>query len=113
VSYFAASETVSLLRRAVTGTDADGADVYGTTTVTVTGCVSYPRTSVEALTGVRDTVIVGRTLIAPYGTVVTPVDRVTLADGLTYEVDGVAGYWSSPFTGYQAGVEVALKRVTG
>jgi hypothetical protein len=109
---YAAGETVSLLRRAVTGTDADGNDVYGSTTVSVAGCASYPRTSSET-TGERDTVIVGRTLIAPYGTVITPVDRFTLADGLTYEVDGVAGVWKSPFTGYQAGVEVALRRVTG
>jgi hypothetical protein len=112
VTYFAAGETVSLLRRAVTGQDADGVDIYGTTTVTITNCVTYPRQSSEAVYG-RDTVIVGRTLIAPYGTVINPVDRFTLADGLTYEVDGVAGVWSSPFTGYQAGVEVALKRVTG
>jgi hypothetical protein len=106
-------ETVTLIRRTRTGTDADGNDVWTDTPVVVPRCAVWPRTAVETLAGGRqDTSIVGLSLLAPPGTVIAVTDRIT-ARGLTWEVDGEPGVWDSALTGSRAGVEVALRRVSG
>lgn len=78
----------------------------------IDGCAVYPRTSGES-TDQRDTVVIGLTLLAPYGVDLKATDKVRLPDGTTYQVDGEPGPWSSPLTGWQPGVQAALERVTG
>lgn len=108
---FRFADTASLLTRTVTGTDADGNDVYGSAATVVAGCAFDPGLSNEIIGG-RDMVTTQPTLYMPAGTVVGPVDRVTVR-GDTYEVDGSPDEWTGPFTGWNAGVVVKLRQVTG
>jgi hypothetical protein len=102
---------VTLLARTVSGTDADGNDVYSTASSTLTGCILWPRMSTETVQG-QDQVIAGLMLLVPPGVTVKATDRVQVGADV-YEVDGQAGSWVSPFTGWAPGNEVALVKVTG
>jgi hypothetical protein len=55
-------------------------------------------------------VIVGLTGYGPPSADVLPTDRMEIR-GEVYEVVGEVGEWRSPFTGWEPGVEVALRRV--
>lgn len=108
---FPFGETVTLLRRALTGQDQYGNDVYSDTATDLRGCVVVPRNSSELVQG-QDTIIVGLTLYAPAGTALAATDRFSVR-GLEYEVDGEPGEYRSPLTGSRGPVQVALTRVTG
>lgn len=82
------------------------------TEVEVRGCAVAPRTSSEPTQDARTAVITGMTVYLPPGTVITPQSRLRVR-GELHEVDGEAGVWISPFTGWTPGVEVATKRVAG
>ena len=60
----------------------------------------------------RSGTVVGLTLYLPPGTDIDAADRV-IVRGDTYEVDGDAGDWRSPFTGWRPGIEVAIKKADG
>lgn len=102
--------TVTLITRAVTGQDNYGNDIYGETTSTVVGAFA-PAGSSELVQG-QDTVIDRPTVYLPSGTDVSAVDAVQI-NGDRYQVVGTPNDWSSPFTGWAAGVEVRLEKVTG
>jgi hypothetical protein len=104
-------EPVTVLDRAVTGEDGDGNDVFTDTPTFLAGCVFNPGTSLEAVQG-QDVLTVKPTVYLPAGSVLKPTDRL-IVRGDTYEVDGKANAWVSPFTGWSPGVEVHLKLVTG
>lgn len=67
-----------------------------------------PGTSVESLGG-RDLLTVQPAVYLPAGTSIAAVDAVEVR-GLTYEVDGSPNDWVNPFTGWNPGVEVRLRR---
>lgn len=71
-----------------------------------------PRVSNDISDRGRAGVIVGLSLFAPYGTDLVHTDQIEV-DGVLYEVDGDPGQWHNPFTGTDAGCEVALKRAAG
>ncbi|GGM75535.1 hypothetical protein GCM10012275_52780 [Longimycelium tulufanense] len=113
------SITVTVKRPA--GTDAYGDPLPGGTEHTVSGCAIAPRTSEEQQDR-RQTVIVGLALYGPYDADIEPTDTVVLPDdplvpvalqGTEWHVEGEPGQWRSPWTGWKAGVEIALRRVTG
>lgn len=84
---------------------------------TLSGVAFAPRSSTE-LSNQRNTVIVGMTMYAPYGSDVRPIDTIIRTNPVTsetetYNVDGEVGPWLHPLTGWAAGTEVALRRVTG
>lgn len=112
-------ETVTLVREAVTGEDADGNDVYTPTNVAVPNSVFAPAGSVERLQGqdlVTSTPTVYLGLVDVSGNPVTPkaTDKVRRENGDVYEVDGKpAIYPPNPFTGTQVGPVLRLKDVTG
>lgn len=94
-----------------------GKDEYGDpegtgSDTTLDGCIVAPRTSVDVVERGRQGVVVGLTLYAPFGTDLVHTDRVKV-DGVLYDLDGEPGPWKSPFNGWEAGVEVALKRAAG
>jgi hypothetical protein len=112
VTGFPAGETVTIVRTGTPTQDQYGNDVAGSPTeIDVPGCAVAPRTSNEDVTG-RDQVIEGLTVWMPAGTDVRPTDRVRRA-GVLYDIDGDAGAWTSPFTGFAAPVQISLARVTG
>lgn len=97
-------------------------DPYGDptpgTSVDVEGCAVAPRSSTDigGTSGVvergRNGVLVGLTVFFPSGTVIVDTDRF-LIDGVLFQLEGVAGVWRSPFTGWEPGVEAALSRAAG
>lgn len=109
---FPAGETVTIIRPGPPTRDEYGNDVVGAATeIDVPGCAVAPRTSSEDVQA-RDQVIEGLTVWMPAGTDVRPTDRVRRG-GLLYEIDGEAGAWSSPFTGFRGPVQVSLTRTAG
>lgn len=91
--------------------DEYGNDVFEDSETQLSGCAAYPRYSTEN-NSARAQVIVGITLLAPYGSDVASVDAIEVR-GVRYEVDGEPGEWDSQITGNTGAVEVALKRITG
>lgn len=95
-----------------------GVDVYGDpvdsteSETTLDGCAVAPRTSTDITEPGRFGVIVGLTLYAPHGTDIRHTDLFDI-DGVRYEADGEEGSWQSPYTGWAAGIEVALRRAAG
>lgn len=95
-----------------------GVDEYGDPvestddTFELDGCAVAPRTSGDITDRGRSGVVVGLTLYAPHGTDVRHTDLFDI-DGTRYEVDGEDGSWLSPYTGWAAGIEVALRRAAG
>jgi hypothetical protein len=82
----------------------------------VHGCAVYPRGSGNAAReqlDARETITEGLVLLAPFGSDIKATDEVVLPNGQRYRVDGEPGSWQSPFTGWQPGMELALKDVTG
>ena len=109
---FPFGETVTLHRRVLSPKpDQDGNDVYIPTDIPIPGCAFDPGGSVESVQG-QDMVTTKPTVYAPPGTVVLATDGVTVR-GLPYEVDGAPSDYISPFTGWNPGVVVRLKAVTG
>lgn len=99
-------------KRVKSGTDALGNDIWSVTDVDVDAQAFTDGSSVEVLQG-QDIVITQPTVYYPPGTDVSGIDSVTVY-GDTYEVDGKpAAHLQSPFTGWQPGVVVRLKEVTG
>jgi hypothetical protein len=106
---FPFGQTVTLVKRVKSGTDAFGNDVFSTTSVDVLGAFT-PGGSSEQVQG-QDVVITQPTVYLPAGTDVSAVDAIDVA-GDRYEVDGSPNDWRNPFTGWRPGVEVKLKRVS-
>lgn len=80
--------------------------------LTIDGATVAPRSSTDITDRGRYGVIVGLSLFAPYDTDIGHGDQVEV-DGVLYDVDGEAGPWKSPFTEWEAGIEVALRRAAG
>lgn len=105
-----AGEPITVTSRTQTGSDEYGDPIYMVTTVTVTGVLA-PAIGAETTSG-QDQVITQPTAFLPAGTVVDSLSKLTIR-GVDYEVDGTPEDWRSPFTGWQPGIVVPLKRVTG
>ena len=110
-------DTVTIVRPGPPTRDAYGNDVPGTPIeIPVSGCGVAPRDGTGAganeLTDARDTVFVGLTLHAPYGTDIRATDRVRVGGDL-YDVVGLPGSFRSPFTGSTGPVVASLELVTG
>jgi hypothetical protein len=73
-------------------------------------CAIAPRTSAERVDSRSPAVITGLTVYGPL-VAIKATDRLVI-NGDTYEVEGVPGDWSSPFTGWQPGIEVAVVRAS-
>lgn len=107
---FTFGEPITLVKRTKGAPDAFGNDTWTTTETTVKGACN-PGASVELVQG-QDLLTVQPSVYLPADVDVSAVDAVTVA-GLTYEVDGSPNLWVNPYTGWRAGLEVKLRRVTG
>lgn len=125
---FTFTQPIVLVTRTVAARDGYGNDVYGQAATVVTGAFA-PGGSTEQVQG-QDLIVTQPTVYLPPGTDVTALDAVVvdpvLADdgtpttdesgallGEHYDVDGTPSSWQSPFTSWNPGVEVRLRRVTG
>lgn len=109
-------DTVVILRPGPATQDVYGNDIPGAPTeIPVSGCAVAPGEGAGAaneLVDARDTVTLGLTLYAPFGTDVRATDRVRVGAEV-YEVQGQPGGFRSPFTGSTGPVVVALELVSG
>lgn len=101
---------ITLIARTKAAPDALGNDTWTTVESTVTG-VFDPGGSNEQVQG-QDLLTQQPTVYLPSGTVIGAVDAVRV-NGDVYEVDGSPNAPQSPFTAWQPGIVVRLKRVTG
>lgn len=90
-------------------------DAYGDTVVTTAetpwvGASFAPRYARESSDSMAPNVVVGLTIYGP--AVTLDADDQVKVDGVLYDLDGLPGYWKSHFTGWEPGVEVAVKRAT-
>lgn len=96
-----------------------GRDQYGDPTPSVehvvADCAVEPRVSTE-LDNRATTVIVGLTLMCPFGSDIVPTDRIRIDVAPwkgRYDVQGEPGHYRHPWTGWEAGTVVALTRRSG
>lgn len=92
--------------------DQYGNPTEGTDRIDIPGCAVAPRTSTDTTDRGRSGVVVGLSVYLPAGADVQPGDGFEI-DGVAWQIEGVPGEWTSPFTGWAAGIEVALSRGEG
>jgi hypothetical protein len=103
--------TVTIQRRAVSGTDAYGDDQYSITTVDVFPCSVQYGGSSEIVEG-TDQLNADISVYVPSGTDVSYIDAL-LIDGVQYEVQGQPMQGISPFTGGRPPILIRANKVTG
>lgn len=107
---FGRGQTVTITTRTRVGQDADGNDTFTEASTVLAGVPVWPGSSTELLDG-RDQVTAVMLAWLPIGTVIGPLDKVTLSDGV-YEVTGQPKSFSSPFSG-RSGKTVTLTKIVG
>lgn len=108
---FPYAQTVTLLRRVLTGTDELGNDTYSDVPYQVAGCVVQPAGSNEQ-TQFTEQVSTDVTVFMPYGTDVRVLDAL-LINGTKYEIQGIPQQWRSPFSGHTSPLQLRASLVTG
>lgn len=103
------TESVTILRPAEPVFPTMG-DPTAQTSISVDGCVFWPTTSSEIVTG-QDTVTWDAEITMPPGTDIRPTDEV-VHHGTTYLVVGRPSHFRSPFTGTRV-LSLQLKAQTG
>lgn len=78
----------------------------------IPGCAFGPGASSEPVVDARTEVLTQPTLYAPFGSDITAADRLVIR-GRTWQVDGDPADYRNPFTGWEAGMVVKLKAVSG
>lgn len=109
-------DQITVTTRTQTGVDDYGDPVYSTTSITRKGAFA-PTIGVENTTGQDQVVAQPQALFTgqaavEVAAVISSTSALTIR-GKSYEVDGDAADWRSPFTGWHAGLVVPLKRTTG
>lgn len=107
------TETVTRLRA-----DATGPNRYNNTELDwsdpdeleIPDCLFAPGGTREDHVG-RDAVLTNPTVYAPFGSDIKPADRLIVRD-VTFDVDGQPADWQG-MSGWEAGMVLSLKRVTG
>lgn len=104
---------ISRVRAAPGGHDEYGDPIAGTSSSTeLAGAFTAPREEPELNERGRAGVIVGLTLYGPQGTDLRYTDQVEV-DGVLFDIEGEVGVWTNPLTGWEAGIEAALRRAAG
>lgn len=114
-----AAYTVTLTIRRPAGTDRYG-DPLPATDHAEPGCIVAPTSgdSGSAVssehTDLRDTVITGRVVYAPINADIRATDEIVIpGEPGIWQVNGDAGPWRSPFTNWQPGQQLVVRRVRG
>jgi hypothetical protein len=84
------------------------------------GCIVAPTSGDSGSAGsneyvdLRDTVITGRVIYAPIGADIQATDEIVIpGETGVWQVDGDAGAWRSPFSNWQPGQQLVVRRVRG
>lgn len=108
---FPFGDQVTITSRTQTGVDDYGQPVYDDTQTVVRGVFSPSDTVRDAQTGSFQ-IVERPNVLLPYGTQIDTTSTVAVGD-VTYYVDGVPQSWKSPFSGWKAGMKVALTTARG
>jgi hypothetical protein len=92
--------------------EATGIDWATPDELDIPGCGFNPGESSEPLRDARNAVLTQPAVYAPFGSDVLAGDRLVVRGG-TYDVDGTPADWRSPFTGWEPGMVIPLKRTEG
>jgi hypothetical protein len=105
---YALGETVTVNRVSI---DAHGNKTTNSTH-TIAACAVWPSIGKEIISPNMDVVEFSMTVFMPPGSDILSTDEVVVR-GTTYRVSGQPALHKSPFTGYQAGIEVLLQASAG
>lgn len=109
---FPYGETVVILRPTVV-LDRNGNEISGEPTeIPIEGCAAAHRESQEPDQYGRAQVVTGLQVFMPPGTDVRATDQLRVR-GVVRDIDGEPFEWANPFTGWNPGVVVNLKGVSG
>jgi len=108
---FPYGQTVTVVKRTVSGQDSYGNDTYTETKTDIYPCVVQTSGSVETVQ-FTDQVSDSLTMFLPYGTDITAIDAVEYL-GIRYEMQGDPSVWQSPFSGRTSPIQISVQRITG
>jgi hypothetical protein len=103
--------TVTLVKRILSGQDANGNDTYTEKTLQVSNVVFVPGGASENLTFADQTNTIEQFYL-PWGTDVNTYDAI-IFQGIEYEIQGVPSQWVSPFSGRPSPIRVTAVKVSG
>lgn len=112
MSFIRGGETITIKRRSEAGVDDYGNQTYTTTTITVKDAlIAFGATS-EPIDAERDAVDAKITAYLPSGTVIQEGDVFTIRNS-SWVKDGTPETWTNPFTSFESGVVVQLRKRNG
>ena len=110
--FFRGNETVTIKRKAISGVDDYGNETYSTTQIVVGNCLLGFGPTDEPVDASRNPVDASVTLYMPNGTVILEDDVFVVRDH-EFVKDGDPMNWQSPFSNWQLGVVVKVRRTVG
>ena len=112
MTFIRGGETIKIKRRSATATDDYGNNTYSTTIITVRDALIGIGGSSEPADATRDAVDATVTAFLPNGTKVEQGD-VFIIRGSEWVKDGSPHEWVSPFSNFETGVVVPLRKRRG
>lgn len=110
--FFRGNETVTIKRKAIAGVDDYGNETYTTTEIVVSNALLGFGATDEPIDASRNAVDASVTLYLPSGTVILEED-VFEVRGSDFVKDGDPMAWESPFSGWNLGVVVKVRKRDG
>lgn len=112
MSFIRGGETITITRRSAAATDDFGNKTYTTTTITVKDALIAFGATEEPIDAERDAVDAKITVYLPSGTVIQEGDRFTIRNS-SWVKDGTPETWTNPFTSFESGVVIQLRKRNG
>ena len=112
MSFIRGGETITIKRRSAASVDEFGNKTFSTTTITVKDALVGIGTGDEPIDPTRNPSDYKVTLYLPNGTVIQDGD-IFVVRGSQWQKDGGAMEWISPFTGFETGIVVPLRKRNG
>lgn len=110
--FFKGNEPVIIKRREINGTDEYGNETYSTTEILVRDCLMGFGSTDEPVDASRKPIDASVTLYFPNGTVILEEDVFEVREK-DFVKDGDPMDWKSPFSGWNLGVVVKVRRRVG
>lgn len=112
MSFIRGGETITIKRRSEAGVDDFGNPTYTTTTITVKQALIAFGGSAEPVDAEREAIDARITVYLPAGTVVEEGD-VFIIRSVSWVKDGTLQSWTNPFTSFDSGVVIQLRKRNG
>lgn len=112
MSFIRGGETITIRRRSATSTDDYGNPVYTTTTISIKDALIAFGNTDEPVDTARDPIDNSITAYLPNGTVVEESDQFIIR-GTNWVKDGDPQTFTNPFTSFDGGTVVKLRKRVG